>query len=168
MSTPAHTFKPSRLNAVSSIFRFIAVLAAGIPLALVSGCSHIPVADSAVGTLALSGRIQGGQQPVTSANIQLYAVGATGDGSAATAMLKTAVKSDSGGNFSITSDYTCGSSSQQVYLVVTGGNPGLSAGTNNAALAMMAGLGSCGSLSASTFILVDEVTTVGSIAALYP
>ena len=55
-----------------------------------------------------------------------------------------------------------------VYLVATGGNPGLASGTNNQAIALMAALGRCNSLTASTFIFVNELTTVGSIAAIYP
>jgi hypothetical protein len=70
--------------------------------------------------------------------------------------------------FTITGDYTSPSASTLVYLVATGGNPGLAAGANNTAIAMMAAPGQCGSLSASTFIFVNEVTTIGSLAALYP
>jgi polygalacturonase len=134
----------------------------------------------------LSGAVHGGQQPVTGSTIQLYAVGTTGDGSAATPLLTTAVTTSDGsgnatnsnanagnafnslpaGSFTLTGDYTCPSAGAEVYLTSTGGNPGLTAGTNNAALAMMAALGTCSTLSPSTFIFVDELTTVGSIAAL--
>jgi hypothetical protein len=41
-------------------------------------------------------------------------------------------------------------------------------GTNNGALAMMAALGPCNSLIASSFIFIDEVTTVASVVALSP
>jgi hypothetical protein len=37
--------------------------------------------------LQISGAVHGGQQPVTGSTIQLYAVGTTGDGSAATPLL---------------------------------------------------------------------------------
>jgi RHS repeat-associated protein len=116
----------------------------------------------------LQGAIHGGQQPVTGATIQLYAVGISGDGSAATPLISSVVKSDQSGSFTITGDYTCPAASTNVYLVATGGNPGLTAGTNNSAIAMMAGLGPCGALSAATFVSINEVTTVGSLAALYP
>jgi RHS repeat-associated protein len=53
-----------------------------------------------------------------------------------------------------------------VYITATGGNPGLPAGTNNSALSLMAGLGYCGNLTPSTFISINEVTTVASVYAL--
>lgn len=112
--------------------------------------------------------VRGGQQGVSGATIQLYAAGATGYSSAATALLTQVVTTNGAGSFSITGDYTCPTASTQVYIVATGGNPGLTAGTNNAALAMMAALGSCGNLTSSTFIDIDEVTTVASVFALAP
>jgi hypothetical protein len=112
--------------------------------------------------------VHGGQQPVTGANIQLYAVGTTADASAATSLMTSSVQSDASGNFSLNSKYTCPGSPANVYLVATGGNPGLTAGTNNTAITMMAALGLCSSLNSSTFVFVDEVTTIGSVAALYP
>ena len=137
-------------------------------LLLVSGCTHVGQAPQPVAGLALAGRVQGGQQPVSGATIQLYTVGTTGDGAPATPLLNQTVKSDAAGSFSITGDYTCPSSTALVYLTATGGNPGLSAGTNNPNLAMMAALGQCSQLSATTYIFIDEVTTVGTAAALYP
>jgi polygalacturonase len=67
------------------------------------------------------------------------------------------------GSFTITGDYTCPSAGTEVYLVGTGGNSGV--GTNNN-LALMAALGPCVILTSSTYIVMDELTTVGSIAAL--
>jgi trimeric autotransporter adhesin len=114
------------------------------------------------------GLVHGGQQPVTGATIQLYAVGTTGDGSASTPLLSPAPISDANGAFSISGTYTCPSPSSLVYIVATGGNPGLASGTNNAALSMMAALGPCGSLSSSTFIFIDELTTVAAVYSLAP
>jgi lysophospholipase L1-like esterase len=53
-----------------------------------------------------------------------------------------------------------------VYISATGGNPGLGAGGNNPAIALMAALGACGNLNASSFININEVTTVGAVWAL--
>lgn len=53
-------------------------------------------------------------------------------------------------------------------MVAAGGNPGLAAGTNNTSVSLVAALGPCGSLTASTFINVDEVTTVAAAYALAP
>lgn len=115
---------------------------------------------------ALRGMVRGGQQAVVGATIQLYAASSDGYGAAATPLIASTVQTGSSGSFNISGDYSCPSPSSQVYLVATGGNPGLAEGTNNSALAMMAALGDCGNLSASTFIWVNEVTTVGSVYAL--
>jgi len=152
-----------------------------------SGCGTAPV-TSAVKTLQIAGAVHGGQQPVTGATLQLYAVGTTGDGSAATPLiLTTATTSDGSGSatdgnanaannlntlpagfFTLTNQYVCPPQGAEVYLVAKGGNPGLAAGTNNPALAMMAALGPCSALTPTTNIFIDELTTVGSVAALYP
>jgi len=113
----------------------------------------------------LHGVVQSGQQPVSGSTIQLYVAGSSGYGSAALSLLTNSLTSDASGNFS-TGNYTCPSASAQVYLVASGGNPGLSAGTNNSALALMSALGPCGNLSASTSETINEVTTVASVWAL--
>lgn len=112
---------------------------------------------------SLSGSVHAGQTAVSGASIQLYAAGNTGYGSAATSLLTTSsAETDASGKFTI--HYSCPSIHAQVYLVATGGNPGLAAGTNNPALAMMTALGPCGSLSSSASI--NELTTVASVFAL--
>jgi hypothetical protein len=116
----------------------------------------------------LSGRIMGGQQPVVGASITVWQVNTNGSG--ATSMLINPVTSDANGNFTITGDYpnsnsSC-TSSTQVYIMGTGGNPGLSPGTNNGALALMAALGPCSGLAPTTNIVINEVTTVASVWAL--
>ena len=121
----------------------------------------------AQGSTALRGSVHGGEQPVVGASIQLYAVGSSGDGSPATALLNQAVFSGGDGTFSITGDYTCPTPGPtMVYLLATGGNPGV--GSGNASLSLMAALGSCNALTPSTFIAVNEVTTAGAVAALAP
>jgi trimeric autotransporter adhesin len=114
------------------------------------------------------GLVHGGQQPVTGATIQLYAVGTTGDGSASTPLLSPAPVTDAQGSFNISGTYTCPSPSSLVYIVASGGNPGLTPGTNNAAISLMAALGPCGNLSPSAFILINELTTVAEVYALAP
>jgi hypothetical protein len=154
---------------LSSLGLFARALLGFSAFTLLSGCAGVsPVAPSSpAASLAIQGVVHGGQQPVTGANIQLYAVGTTADASAATSLMTSSVQSDASGNFSLNSKYTCPGSPANVYLVATGGNPGLTAGTNNTAITMMAALGLCSSLNSSTFVFVDEVTTIGSVAALY-
>src|ERR1700743_3011274 len=60
-----------------------------------------------VGETQYSGSVHGGQQPVAGASIQLYTVGTTADGSAATPLLTSTVTSDATGSFTITGLYSC-------------------------------------------------------------
>ena len=111
----------------------------------------------------LQGSVHGGQQPVSGATIQLYAVGTTADQSAATPLLTQPVLSDIDGNFTITGLYSC-TGATQVYITATGGIPGGSLPNPN--LAMMTALGACSSLTPATQISIDENTTVAATSAL--
>ncbi len=137
---------------------------------MLSGCAGMTnsagLASAATAGVGLSGRLRGGQQPVVGALIQLYAAGTSGYGGNAVPLLNSAVYTDASGGFTITGQYTCPSASTQVYLLATGGNPGLPGGQTNPDLALMAGLGSCGNLTSSTFVAVNEVTTVATAYAL--
>lgn len=159
---PFSVLRPKRLCCI-----FLAALSMTI-----LGCSaNVPSTSTSAGG-QLRGTIHGGQQPVSGASVQLYAAATTDYGDAATPLLPSPVISDANGGFSITSDYTCPSSTSQLYIVVTGGNPGLAPGTNNAALGLMTALGSCSlhggqyTLDPNSFISINEVTTVASVYAL--
>ena len=94
--------------------------------ALLTGCSLSPSPNASsagpVSSIQLSGKIHGGQQPVSGATIQLYTIGTSSDGSASTPLLTQTVTSDSGGNFTLTNLYSCNSATL-VYLTATGGTP---------------------------------------------
>jgi len=144
--------------------------------AALTGCGSLTTNSTApVKTpgLALQGKVHGGQQPVSNATIQLYAAGSTGYGSAypytsGTSLLGThVITTDINGSFNITGDYSCPTASTEVYLVATGGNPGPTSPANTS-IGLMAALGPCGNLSASTYVVVNEVTTVASVWALSP
>ena len=137
---------------------------------LLSGCSTgiVPNTIVAPSVQGVRGVVHGGQPAVTGAAIKLYAAGSTADGVAGT--LLTSTNSDGNGNFTL-GTYTCPGSNPYVYLTATGGNPGMTAGTNNTAISMLAALTDCNSLkanAATTFMWVDEVTTMGAVAALSP
>ena len=138
-----------------------------LPIVFLTACAT-SFRETSSNTLALQGRLHGGQQPVSGSVLQLYAVGLSGGGSSATPLLNTPGTSDSNGGFNITGTYSCPTAASQVYLLASGGNPGLAPGTNNTAIALMAALGPCGNLSASTFINVDEVTTIALANTLSP
>ncbi len=147
---------------------FAAVTATLFTLALAGCATSRLLPASATSPTGLRGAVHGGQQPVAGAAIQLYAAGASSNGSGAIPLLNSPVATDAYGNFSITNDYACPSASSQVYITATGGNPGLPSGGVNQALALMTALGDCGALSASTTITINEVTTVAAAWALAP
>lgn len=132
----------------------------GSPSALVGGNS------TPLQTGSIAGLVHGGQQPVSGSTIQLYEVGTTGYTSGlAKPILKSPVTTSASGAFSITGLYACDSGSQ-VYITASGGNPGSG---NNPNLTLMAALGSCSQLlanAATTFLNIDEVTTVAGAYAL--
>ena len=160
-------FNPMNTSRSQLGLSFVAGAIALVALAL-SGCGISALAPSStVPGALLQGRVRGGQQPVSGASIALYAAGSAGDGLGATNLLApNIVTTDANGDFGITGDYLCPTSTTQVYLVASGGNPGLAPGTDNSALVLMAALGNCGNLTSSTNIMLDEVTTVASAWAL--
>jgi hypothetical protein len=159
--------------------RLLVVTLLWVPtVSFLSGCgagSSAPPAGLAIA--ALSGTIHGGQAPVSNSHVHLLAASTSGYGSASTDLLAASsnasdalgkyVLTDSNGNFSIGSGYSC-TSGQMVYVVATQGNPGLASPTaNNAALAEMAVLGTCpGVLASPLTVFISEVTTVAAVYAL--
>jgi len=150
-----------RISRLALILSLCSALA-GCSVQELRSSDAVPAPDSAI---ALHGRAMGGQQPVTGATIKLYKVSTSGDGAASSSMLSSGVTTASDGTFSITSDYTCGSATE-VFLVLTGGNPGQS--STNPNLELMAALGPCSGLSSISFVGIDEVSTVAAVAALQP
>jgi streptogramin lyase len=135
---------------------------------LLAGCGNSNALDSeliapAPAAKVPSGSVYGGQQPVSGATIQLYAVATTSKGTA-TSLISGTVTTNSSGTFYITGDYSC-AGNPLVYIVATGGSAG---GGANSALSMMAALGPCNNLTPSTFLTINEVTTVASVYALAP
>jgi len=116
-------------------------------------------------TPAFTGEMESGTAPVSGAAITVYAAGNAGVGTGATNLLGSqSVTTDSSGKFSVPA-FQCPSSTAQVYLVGRGGATS-SSGSENTALAMTAALGDCGSLSNSTTVVMNEVTTAAATWAL--
>ena len=114
----------------------------------------------------ISGVVHGGQQPVSGATIQLYAANMTTDLGASTPLLTSTVTTGSDGSFSITGDYTCPVTNPPVYLVSTGGNPGLSG--NNTDIVLMASLGLCSKVTSSMYVVINEFSTVAMAYLVAP
>lgn len=120
-------------------------------------------------TVTMQGQVIGGQQPVANASLQLYAVGTSGYGSAATPVFSPAITTDSNGSFSFPSSYCPSNTADLVYLVATGGQPaGAGVNITNNNLAMMVALGPCSSIASNPHIRINELTTVAAAWALAP
>ncbi|SFS14597.1 hypothetical protein SAMN05421771_2564 [Granulicella pectinivorans] len=140
-------------------------------LACLAGCSNATrVATTAVpaSSTSLHGSLHGGQQPIVGATINIYAVGTTGDGSTASSVLASPLTTDSNGFFDLSNKVTCPSPTSLLYLVATGGNPGVAPPFSGAQISLITALGQCGNPSNIQFINVNEVTTVAAIFALSP
>ena len=124
-----------------------------LSLLVMAGCGltvNNPASSHPTGTTAASdsgpsieGHVGGEQWGVSNATIQLYSLGTKGIASAASPLLTQPVLTDTSGNFKITEAYSCPSSTAQLYLVASGGNPGLGGATDNQAIALMTMLGPC-------------------------
>lgn len=152
-------------SVVKLIARASLMALAALPLAL-AGCGTGVLTHETSGWAILNGSVHGGIQPVTGASVQLYAVGTTGNGSAATPLFSSPAITDVQSNFTLTGTYSCPSAATQVYLVAHGGNPGLPGNATNPALVLVAALGNCGDLSSSSTVQLNEVTTTAAAYAL--
>jgi streptogramin lyase len=165
---------------------------AGFPSA---STASAPPAQASLSTI--KGIVHGGQNPIAYASLQIYSAGTTGTyGSGATALIPTAnaactagqsptcyyaggqkgcvasssqtcytgIVTDANGAFLVTGDYSC-TLGTELYITATGGNPG--SGPNNSSL-LMAGFGLCDNLANVNDLLVNEITTVGTVWALAP
>jgi len=125
----------------------------------------------------MSGLVRGGQNPVSSSNVVLFATGPTAvagppaytppNAYGSTPYYLASTTTDSNGNFNFAgATYTC-PSGDDVYIVATGGDPGLSpTSTDNSAIFLVAALGTCANLSSIPTININEATTVAAAYAL--
>ena len=146
----------------------------GLTLAL-TGCGSsvfTSAPSTVVGSLAITGKTMGGQQPVSGSHVFLFAAQSTGNGPGAygtnaVSLLTTPggyVTTDATGTFSITGDYTC-TAGAQIYAVSIGGSP-ISGAPGNSAISMMTAIGDCSQLNATSFIQINELSTAAGITAL--
>jgi hypothetical protein len=138
-----------------------ATLMTGCGMTSVSGSTSSPVTGNSI---AASGRVMGGQQPVAGVAVQLYAAGSGSYGAAAIPLFPAgSITTTSAGNFTVPA-FTCPTGNPDIFLVGTGGTP--IGGSPNANLAMMVGLGPCLSINQTAFINVNEITTVATVWAV--
>jgi streptogramin lyase len=109
--------------------------------------------------------LSGGSVAIANASVDLYAAGASGYQANAELLASTTSASDGsfGFVFNPTTGCPSGNSSDQTYVVASGGNAGSGA---NSAIGLMALAGPCSSLSSTTFVVVNELTTAAAQWAL--
>ena len=159
------------MTSVTQIFRRLLPTFLILPLlATLAGCGAGTATQLVAGRLAFVGEAHGGVQPVSGAIVQLFSVGTGGNGSLAADILVHPLATGTDGSFNVTSDYTCSSPNEQLYLVVRGGNPGLQGNVSNPALVLLSALGSCTNLlnNPNAFVYVNEVSTVAAVYTLAP
>ncbi len=136
--------------------------------ALLTGCAMSSSGPVDTMLPAIGGFVHGGQSPIQAATVTLYVTSntATGYGQAAT-VIGTAT-TDVNGSFTISPSATTLNcpAGQQAYITSAGGYPSGSPSLLNTSVLMMAALGDCSGVSASTHVIINEVTTVASAYAL--
>jgi len=144
--------------------RFTVSLAAlsTISLTVLTGCGAATSFSNPTASAKVTGKIYGGQQPVSGSAVTVWAAGITGYGSAAAPLATTTSLSD--GSFSFPDNsYTC-TAGEQVYITASGGTSVAASGTN-ANIMLATGLGDCATAQTAT-VEINEVTTAVTAFAL--
>ena len=115
--------------------------------------------------VSFGGKTLAGKQPLIGAAVELYAAGTGGNGSSGVALLSSALTTDANGAFTVAAGYLCPLSTSQIYVVARGGKPGAAASANNA-IALIAVMGACNQVVASSQVVVNEVTTAAAAYGL--
>jgi hypothetical protein len=171
-----------RQDASQFILRSAALSACAAAIVSLSGCSGFSgnaspgstTSPPVPSTAAIpKGLLRGGQQPIVNAHVYVYAANNTGGygsasqslmqpgtGTAIDPSLNNYVTTGADGSFSYAGTVTCPTPTTQVYLLALGGNNGGNQpAADNTAITLMASLGNCSSINASTFTNISEVTT---------
>ena len=146
-----------------------------------TGCSNMTsaTASSGINPAKVSGKIHGGNQPVSGATVNLYFAGQSGVAHGGIFVATTLSASDGSGSFSFnevtgapndhtTNNFSCPSNNPYVFVVAKGGTTVNTPGaTANSDAEFIAPMGQCANLTASTNIYMSEVVTVATMAAIH-
>src|ERR1700760_1927394 len=107
-------------------------------------------------TSGMTGVVHGGQFPVQGSTVTLYITGTSGYGAGATSI--GTVTTDVNGNFTISPSATPADcpSGRQAYITSAGGYPSGQPALANNSMLMIAALGDCSGVSASTHVIINE------------
>jgi streptogramin lyase len=156
-------FSPAIASAFAACILAFALAGCGSSGNVVTPVQPPPTTYSGV---TFGGKAMAGKLPLIGASLQLYTVGTSGNGSAGTALLSTALTTDANGAFTVPAGYPCPTGASQIYVVARGGKPGAAATSANAAITLLTPLGACNQVVAASQIVVNEVTTVAASYAL--
>lgn len=173
MSTLRTSVRPPLLQSIQNLCAAASALALFAVSAATVGCGGSavtpvttqPPAGNYTGT-GFSGHAFAGKQPLIGASVQVYAAGTTGNGSGSSAVLASALTTDSNGAFTVASGYFCPAANSQLYVVAKAGKPGASASSSNSAITFVTAIGACNQITSSTQVALNEVTTVADAYAL--
>ena len=162
MRSPVMNFHPQTILPVALGILILGITGCGSSSSVVTQ-QPPPSGFSGVG---FSGKAMAGKQPLIGASVQLYLAGTSGNGSGGTSLLSSPLTTDATGAFTIPAGYACPAATSQTYLVVRGGKPSAAATSANNAIAFLTAAGACNQITASSQVVVNEVTTVASAYAL--
>jgi hypothetical protein len=144
---------------------------------LLNGCaSGTPAGPSGTNIAFVSGKVHGGQSPIQGSTVKLYHTNPSATAYGAAGIFIGSAVTDSFGNFSIAAPTYSGTGSAansvncpagtQAYITSAGGYSPGQPSLNNSNLLLMAALGDCSGVSASTNVVINEVTTTAAAYAL--
>lgn len=142
--------------------RVVAALCGVLPLSCVAGLTGCGAdltgrIQQATPSVAITGQVMGGQNPIIGATVGIFAFGDQGYGSGAVQLATTQSQPD--GSFQFASGaYTCPAGDPPVYLLAMSGDAG--SGQKNPNAVLGTSLGTCSEGKTDEKVLVNEVTTV--------
>ena len=136
----------------------------GCALLVLAGCGlGTPAGPSPITPGAIAGQAHGGEQAIQGANVYLVYTGNSGYGTGDVIGGTATTSSDTNGSFTIATNSNTCTAPQQAYIVIQGGSTGAGTNANNY---LVSAIGSCATLATTTFVDVNEVTTVAAAYAL--
>jgi hypothetical protein len=117
-------------------------------------------------TTSIHGQVHGGQQPVAGSLVQLWETSTSGYGGTATQLVASTTTATNGTFTFPTANIPANCATGPfAYITARGGDPTGGTGSNPDLLEVAA-LGSCSNVGASTYVFLNEVTTVAAAYAL--
>ncbi|MDE1156124.1 MAG: hypothetical protein PW735_10395 [Acidobacteriaceae bacterium] len=149
--------------------RLAAVSAAAGAVSTLTGCGIGSIANQPDRTISgFKGVVHGGQSPIQDATVTLYHTDPSATSYGAAGVVIGTATSDANGNFVISPSATSTNcpAGAQAYITAAGGYQTGQSTLVNTEMLEVAALGDCSSISASTSVIVNEVTTVAAAYAL--